>query len=122
MKRFIILPLIIMALIIGTAIAFEWEGELNPNDFRKWDVINIVSTGKGFVWIHLENPDKNSAIEKVALAVSEKTEKLLAYKYFKLGEPYVYVFNDKLDKYIKYNFTYRERSECIKCHKLNPSI
>jgi len=102
--------------------AFEWEGELDPNDFSKWPVIEMSAPDKGIVWVRISNPDTDSDIETVSLAVSEQTEILLAYKYFKLGEPYFYRYDRKLDKFVRYKFTHKERSQCMECHELNQSI
>lgn len=98
-----------------TEAGFTWEGELDPNEFDKWEKI-FVSPGPriGTAWVFIKNPDYGSPIEIVALQIKFEGY-LLAYRYFKDGEPYVYVFNGK-DKYVQLDLSNEQRRSCMECH------
>ena len=112
MRTLIILLVVLAA---GAAWAFEWEGELDPNEFDKWTVISVQPTPQGLVWMFAKNPDEASAIDVVAMAVDSNFT-LLSYRYFKHGEPHSYFFNVKEGKYVRYQFTEEQRKSCMNCH------
>lgn len=94
---------------------FTWEGELDPNKFDKWKVINAQPMTKEYAWIFVQNPDPISPIKVVHMTV-DKDMRLLSYQYFKNGEPYRYVFTYGENKYKRHHFTQEERNSCMKCH------
>jgi len=95
--------------------AFSWEGELDPNEFDKWEVLSVQPTPQGLVWIFARNPDQASPIDIVAMAV-DLNSALFGYRYFKYGQIYSYVFNTGEDKYVRQYFTDEQKKSCMKCH------
>lgn len=95
--------------------AFTWEGELNPDEFDKWEVINVMPSGLGQVIVIIQNPDDNSNIQKVSIFLY--FEILRGYRYFKDGQPYSYIFDSENAKYVEYKFTQEERRACMECHQ-----
>ncbi len=95
--------------------AFTWEGELNPNEFDSWKLLSIQPTSQGYFWVIIENPDRGSPIDVVALRVDSNSN-VLGYRYFKDGEPYLYIFDSNEDKYVRYYFTQEDKESCMKCH------
>ena len=107
--------ILITLLTAGTAWALTWEGELDPNEFDKWKVISVQPTAQGLIWMFIKHPDQASPIDIVALAVSLNST-LIAYRYFKYGEPYSYIFDSNEDKYVRHHFTLEQEKSCMKCH------
>ena len=95
MKTLIILLILLTA---GMAWATTWEGELDPNEFRKWKFLSVTPNVEGLAWVFIKNPDQASPIDTVALAV-DLNSNILGYRYFKDGEPYSYIFDNNNDKY-----------------------
>lgn len=96
--------------------AFAWEGELDPNEFDKWKVVGTQPTSEGFMWVFIKNPDEESPIEIVSMAV-DREGTLFLYRYFKEGNPYSYVFDDEEVKYKQHHLTQKERNSCMRCHQ-----
>ena len=115
MKTLIILVILLTA---GMAWAFTWEGEIDPNEFDKWKVLSVLPFPQGFLWMFVRNPDQASPIDIVAMAVNANST-LLAYRYFKYGEPHSYVFNVEEEKYVRRHFTDEQRQSCMQCHSDN---
>jgi hypothetical protein len=119
----IILLLSLSVFILG----FTWQGEINPNDFVKWEVTGVTNIPvekelDGFIYIipllmviH-NNPEKNSDIKNIKAFYVERT--LISYHYFKNEEPFEFVFNIDKNLYEKTNLTQGNKNECINCHKL----
>ena len=96
---------------------FLWEGELNPNAFDNWEILSVQRTlNPLFILTFISNPDKTSAIKKVAVTIMAFDGGLLEYQYFKDGRPYSYVFDGE-DKYVERKFTPEERKGCMECHQ-----
>ncbi len=96
---------------------FTWEGELDPNEFDKWEKITTSPGPRiGTAWVFIKNPDCGAPIEIVALQIKFEGY-LLAYRYFKDHEPYVYVFNVIQNKYIRLRMTEDQKRSCMECHK-----
>ena len=112
MKTLIVLLIVLTA---GMAWAFSWEGELDPNEFDKWKVVSAQPTPQGFLWMFVKNPDEESPIDIVAMAVDANST-LIAYRYFKYSEPHSYIFDINEDKYVRHHFTDEQRRSCMKCH------
>ena len=112
MRTLIILLILLAA---GMAWAFTWEGELNPNEFDNWKLISVQPTPQGFFWVFIENPDQTSAIDVVVMEV-DLNFTLRSYRYFKYGEPRIYVFDNNQSKYARHYFTHEQKKSCIKCH------
>lgn len=98
---------------------FTWEGELNPNEFDDWKLLSVRPVPQGYFWVFIENPDQTSAIDVVVLEV-DLNSNVLGYRYFKDGEPYLYVFDVNKGKYVHYSFTQEEKESCMKCHSDKP--
>ena len=112
MKTLIILVILLTA---GMAWAFDWDGELDPNEFDKWKVISVKPTPQGLVWMFAKNPDQTSPIDIVAMAV-DLNSTLFGYRYFKYGIPYSYVFDSNEEKYVRQHFTDEQKRSCMRCH------
>ena len=112
MRALIILLIVLTG---GMAWAFDWEGELDPNEFDKWKVISVQPTPQGLVWMFVKNPDQAAPGDIVAMAVDPNFT-LLSYRYFKHGEPHSYVFDVEQGKYLRHHFTEEQRKSCMKCH------
>ena len=112
MKTLIVLLIVLTA---GMAWAFSWEGELDPNEFDNWKVVSVQPTPQGFLWMLVKNPDEESPIDIVAMAVDANST-LIAYRYFKYGEPQSYIFDISEDKYVRHHFTDEQKKSCMKCH------
>jgi len=113
--RCLTIIIITIVLAMGTSLAFDWEGELDPNEFDKWKVISVQPTPQGLVWMFAKNPDQASPIDIVAMAV-DLNSTLFGYRYFKYGIPYSYVFDSNEEKYVRQHFTDEQRQSCMKCH------
>lgn len=115
--RYLLIIIMAIVLVTSQAFAFTWEGELDPNDFDKWEVLDVQPTPRGLVWMYVKNPDKESPIDVVAMAVNPKDATLLGYRYFKYGIPHSFELNPDLDKYVAKALTDKEKNSCMKCHK-----
>jgi len=93
---------------------FAWEGELDPNKFDDWRLLSIRPL-QGYFWVFIENPDPASPIEVVMLEV-DLNSNVLGYRYFKHGEPHLYVFDVGRNEYVRYRFTREEKESCMECH------
>ena len=119
--KYLLIIIVALALATANAWAFDWEGELDPNEFDKWKVISVQPTPQGLVWMFVKNPDEESPIDIVAMAV-DLNFALLSYRYFKFGIPYSFVFNPDLEKYVKKPLTEEQKDGCMKCHNPNTGI
>ena len=112
MRTLIILLILLTA---GMAWAFTWEGELNPNEFDNWKLISVQPTPQGYFWVFIENPDQTSAIDVVVMEV-DLNSMLRSYRYFKYGEPHIYLFDNNQQKYVRHHFTNEQKKSCMQCH------
>ena len=112
MRTLIILLILLTA---GMAWAFTWEGELNPNEFDNWKLVSVQPTPQGYFWVFIENPDQTSAIDVVVMEV-DLNSMLRSYRYFKYGEPHIYIFDNDQQKYVRHYFTNEQKKSCIQCH------
>ncbi len=109
--------LVLVFLLVGIfSVSFDWEGELDPNEFDKWKVISIQPTPQGLVWMFVKNPDQAAPVDIVAMAV-DLDFTLFGYRYFKYGIPYSYVFDVEQGKYVQHRLTDEQRRSCMKCHR-----
>jgi len=115
MKR-ILSALLVLGVVLFFVTAFIWEGELDPNEFEKWEVISATPSGSNLMLIIIHNPDSASPIHKVAMLV-DYSSNLLAYRYFKDGEPFGYFFDTAQEKYVRHEYTSEEKKGCMGCHK-----
>jgi len=122
MKR-IISAFLVLGVILMFVTAFTWEGELDPNEFDKWELVSVIPSQNGLSWITVKNPNPEHAIDTVAL-LADLNSNLLGYRYFKGGEPYGYLFDTEQEKYVRYEYTPEERKGCMGCHsdKVNRTI
>ena len=127
-----------MRTLIGSALLFlllscfmflglSWDGDLNPTEFDKWEVVHVW--GSHDQWIVAKNPDETSKIDFAALVyenivetdiygnVTKLTKKLVEYRYFKDGEPYVLYYIDKIGEFRSIEIPDWKREECYACHK-----
>jgi len=119
LRRVIVTLLIIAAVVFALvylARAFTWEGELDPNAFDKWSVINVLPNPSGILWVIVRNPDEKSPIKTVALLI-DLNMNLLGYRYFKNGEPYGFVFDIAQEKYVRHQYTAEQLKRCMQCHR-----
>lgn len=94
---------------------FTWEGELNPNEFDDWELVSVRPAAPGYFWVFVENPDRASSIDVVVMEV-DLDSNMLSYRYFKYGEPRLYVFDRDRGGYVRYSFTREEKESCARCH------
>lgn len=94
---------------------FTWEGELNPNEFDKWQRLSVKSINPRMFWVFIRNSDLLSPIDIVAMAV-DLSNTLVGYQYFKDGVPYSYRLDSNQNKYVSVNLTEKQQQRCIKCH------
>jgi len=115
MKRFALISLFAAVLF---SLAFTWEGELNPNELETWLVVkgSATLTQSGLYQLTLKNPDQTAAIKKVQVYINPSNSNLLAYRYFKGGEIYIYYLDQTKDKYVRYKLPLEKRFGCMKCH------
>ncbi len=109
------LMILLTLLTAGTAWAFTWEGELDPNEFDKWKVISVAPTPQGLIWMFIKNPDRASPIDVVAMQV-DLNSTLLSYRYLEYGEPHIYVLDINQNKYVRHHFTLEQKKSCMQCH------
>lgn len=112
MKTLIILMIVLTT---GIAWAFTWEGELDPNEFDKWELVSVIPNPQGFSWVIIKNPDQSSQIDVVAMLV-DSSSNVLGYRYFKDSEPYGYFFDIAQQKYVRHEYTLEQKKTCIQCH------
>jgi len=112
LKRiFLAILVLVMSL---TLVSFDWEGELDPNEFDKWEVISKHITPQG-IWIFVKNPDETSSIKTVVMLVNFQGT-IVGYKYFKYGRPYQFILDTIQNKYVQYHLTKEQVQGCMKCH------
>jgi len=115
----IVTILISLASLSPHVFAFTYEGELDPREFTKWDIVNIGEVKSMMVAITIQNPDKEAEIQRVQLSVRINPSgdgTLFYYRYFKRGEIYEYEANANKTGYKQYKHTKEERRSCLKCH------
>lgn len=124
MRKLFILMICCVMLFLG----LSWEGDLNPTEFPKWEVVReLHGAGVDYYWIIAKNPDESSAIHFVVLiykAIYVKGEHgevlreaiLTEYRYFKHGEPYVFNYDIIEDKYWQFKIPDWKRKQCLGCH------
>jgi len=115
----IVITLISLAFLPPYAFAFTYEGELDPREFAKWDIVNIGEVKSMMVTITIQNPDKEAEIQRIQMTVQINPSgdgTLLSYRYFKEGEIYKYEATANKKGYKQYKHTEKERRSCMKCH------
>lgn len=122
--NFILVSLVLLFSIVSFIFlfcAFTYEGEINPNDFdkpEKWKMIKFYPDPiNKIVKVFLQNQDSLMPINIVFCKCNFNGE-LISYRYFKYGEPYLFLYNTKEDKYMEYKLSMKERTECMECHKV----
>jgi len=108
--------ILFLCLLLIFCCAFTWEGELNPDEFSKWEILSIQPTPQGLSYVFIKNPDPNSPIEVVAMMVGYNSI-LFGYRYFKYGEPYVFAFDPEEAKYKQVPLTEEQKKGCMECHE-----
>lgn len=118
--QFVIVTILIsLAFLSPYAFAFTYEGELDPREFTKWDIVDIGEVKSMIVAITIQNPDTNAKIQRVQLTAyidSDGNGILLSYRYFKEGNIYEYEATANKKGYKQYKHTEKERRSCMKCH------
>lgn len=95
--------------------AFTWEGEFNPNDFTKWEIVETDMVSSTMIMVAVQNPSGNAEVRRIRMFI-RKDGTLLSYDYFKKGEIYDYRLNVERDRYERYRYTKKEYLECMQCH------
>lgn len=119
LKRKMSLFLVLLFLLFPLLVAFTYEGEINPEEFRTWVSIPGTETmvNTFVATAVLVNPDQESKIKKVRIFVFILTSKLMGYRYFKGNELFVYVLDLERNKYVREYLSESERKDCSRCHK-----
>ena len=97
--------------------AFEWEGELNPNEFDNWKILGVRPSPQEVVWVYIKNPDEESPIDSVAMALNPNDMTLIGYRYFKYGIPHQFKISSNERRYIRKALTDKQKEGCMKCHE-----
>ncbi len=120
MKTLIILVILLTG---GMAWAFTWEGELDPNEFVKWQIIETKMFNSLTMIATAQNPDKGAKVQRIQMFIYINGT-LLSYRYFKEGEIYEYELNLDKDMYERRKHTENYRKSCMQCHnvKLVPRV
>ena len=120
MKTLIILVILLTG---GMAWAFTWEGELDPNEFVKWQIIETKMFNSLTMIATAQNPDKGAEVQRIQMFIYINGT-LLSYRYFKEGEIYEYELNLDKDMYERRKHTEKYRQSCMQCHnvKLVPRV
>ena len=104
------------SIILQTA-GLTWEGDLNPTEFDKWELVQITKEDSQSVHYIAKNPDENSPIHFISLVFGKEENHVLEYYYFKDGEPHSFIYYDELDKYKERIMPRWRKKRCFKCHK-----
>jgi len=120
MKTLIILVILLTG---GMAWAFTWEGELDPNEFVKWQIIEAKMASPLTMIATAQNPDKEAEVQRIQMIIYINGT-LLSYRYFKGDEIYEYELNLDKDMYERRKHTEKPRQSCMQCHnvKLVPKV
>ena len=113
MRALIILVILLTA---GMAWAFGWEGELDPNEFGKWQIIGAEMVNPLTMIVTAQNPDKEAEIQRIQMFIYIDGT-IISYRYFKEAEIYDYVFNIDKNIYERNEYTEKDRQSCMQCHR-----
>jgi len=105
-KKILSYLLVALMLVVTAVGAWEYEGELNPAVFTKWEIVDSHICKFGHLHETLINPDTTSDIEAI-FAMFVKTppqsdgnnSMLVQYEYYKNEVKYIFVLNG--DTYIQ---------------------
>ena len=97
------------------AMAFTYEGEMDPDEFTMWELVqsDMISFIKMVAIV--QNPDREADVQRIQMFMYINGT-LLSYRYFKGGEAYNYELNIDKDRYERRRYTDKERRACMKCH------
>jgi len=119
LKRVTITIIILLAVLFAAvylARAWTYEGELDPDVFDTWQAVKTVPTNNpGTVWIVMQNPDPEAAVQRAALLMDVRGN-LLGYRYFKQGQPFEYGFDHEEKTYKRKHYTQEQKQRCMQCH------
>ena len=99
--------------------AYTFEGEMNPEIFMKWKVIEgtaklITPT---LATVMVENPDRSAKVKRIQLFIVRYENILTSYRYFKEGEAFYYYLDTEKNKYVRLFYSVGELKGCMECHK-----
>ena len=115
MKKYILIPVYLVFLCI--LLGLSWEGELNPTEFDKWEIIKILHQDSWFVYVLAKNRDELSPIRLASFAYRKADKQLVEYAYFKLGELYSFKWHEDTDEYKRTKMQKWEIKRCFNCHQ-----
>jgi len=104
-------------LLAGSVFGYTYEGELDPGEFRDWPIINQKMVSSLTIKVLIQNPDPQAEVQKVEIYVFTSTNKIMAYRYFKDNEVYLYKLDIDIDRYKRKHLSEEETRKCMKCHK-----
>ena len=81
----------------GTALAFTFDSELNPEEFYNWERVEFFRTSPYGGVVMLKNPDPNARIKVGSLNIYGG--EVLSYSYVIDGKTYTYEFNNETNNY-----------------------
>lgn len=110
-----VFSLICLILLMALFAGFTYEGELDPNEFDKWQVVKFQPTPQGLIWVFIRNPDQESPI-KIVAQIAGPNLTLIGYRYFKNGEPYMYKLDPEQSKYVRMELSEERRRRCMEYH------
>lgn len=95
----------------------SWEGDLNPTDFKQWEVVQVLKRTNVYLWIVAKNPDEFSPIHFVLLIYDRIDYILREYRYWKGNTPYLLEYDKESDHYKRLDIPPSYKDRCFSCHK-----
>lgn len=105
---------VIVALLLVVGYAASQSLTPKPEEFLKWEVVNVLPAEPGVYWIFHKNPDPKSRIKTIVAATTIEN-KLIEYRYFEGVNVYVFWLDDT-EKFVGGLVTGEKRSVCVSCH------
>jgi hypothetical protein len=97
MKKFIFIILIGLMLISTNIFAFTHDGEIDPNEFLDWLVVEKLQIDEYRLTVWIENSKRFARINRATLHLFGGG--LSWYTYWKDGTLYTFEYNHKTDKF-----------------------
>lgn len=103
-KWFCILAVGFLAFAVS-ALAYEYDSEINPNDFNSWEVVEVGQCPDSpLICVLLKNPNKDSPYTEALIVISPRTGSIIVY-ILKNGEIYESYKHDGVNRYVRIHFT-----------------
>ena len=97
MKKFIFAAIVGLMLIASTSFAFTYDGEIDPNEFMNWLVMEKLQVDEYRSTVWIENPKRFAKIKRATLHLIGGG--LSWYTYWKGGTLYTFEYNMETDRF-----------------------